>query len=224
MATKPQLNIRIKCVYAKQTLTMLTSKFESQPKLRPQSPKSANANETEMRWQMLCVWVCACACECMWICVPSIFHTLNDWINGSIAYIYYLHFKLLPAALIDMFILYVPHTKAFVLPTICSPDRIWASISYFEQISQLSSAIYIYFEAQVDRLFNLPLININSWFDAFVTEALAAAFWQAHVIIETRIPQKSRRIGIHYADTCPSWTAVISWSYKEVCQVAQNML
>lgn len=98
IASKPYLEIRIEC--------------DDDDDLQ-----NANANpKSETRackWGPQCVWyVCSSLGQSIYI---SHLKRVDQWIHCY--FFLYLHFKLLPASLIDMFILYSEHTKAFVLHT-----------------------------------------------------------------------------------------------------------
>lgn len=128
-------------------MTMMTSKMRTQTRI----PKLANANEAHSAFDMYVPhWAS-----------PSIFHTLNGWINESIAISFYICILNYCQLLLLTCLFHIRSTQRAL-----SYTRL-----YFMHISPWACVSYLYlfffhkflncFSYQVNPLFNLPAININ---------------------------------------------------------------
>lgn len=131
IASKPYLKIRIEC--------------DNDDDLQ-----NANANpksETrECKWGPQCVrYVCSPLGQSIYI---SHLKRVDQWIHCY--FFLYLHFKLLPASLIDMFISYSEHTKAFVLCTFIFYAHIAMSLRII--------FIFVFFFTNFSIVFSIKLI------------------------------------------------------------------
>lgn len=153
--SEPETWKRVKPLHPRRTwrsvsnaMTMMTSKMGTQT--RNPNPKRANANEAHS--------VCSPLGHSIYI---SHLKRVDQWIHCY--FFLYLHFKLLPASLIDMFISYSEHTKAFVLDTFIFYAHIAMSLHitfiylfFIKFLNCFSHQVW----PRVNPLFNLPAINI----------------------------------------------------------------
>lgn len=125
-------------------MTMMTSKMRTQTR----NPKLANANEAHSAFDMYVPhWAS-----------PSIFHTLNGWINESIAISFYICILNYCQLLLLTCLFHIRSTQRplfiFYAHIAMSLRIIFIFVFFFHKFLNC-------FSYQVNPLFNLPAISIN---------------------------------------------------------------